>query len=173
MGVLYQLYECAVGFADKEEERRAKILDTYEKQKTSNKFNISQMKKYKQIDDYYITDAIVLKNNYLVLSSCEDEYNPRLRIYDEFYENELHVIELIEGINKNSKQYQYKIKKLVLYNISITSDFISKSWGFLLSNSFDFFRIYKCWAYQFSPSWLNLSQKINLDNTVANSALVT
>ena len=122
MGVLYQLYECAVGFADKEEERRAKILDTYEKQKTSNKFNISQMKKYKQIDDYYITDAIVLKNNYLVLSSCEDEYNPRLRIYDEFYENELHVIELIEGINKNSKQYQYKIKKLVLYNISITKD---------------------------------------------------
>ena len=80
------------------------------------------MKKYKQIDDYYITDAIVLKNNYLVLSSCEDEYNPRLRIYDEFYENELHVIELIEGINKNSKQYQYKIKKLVLYNISITKD---------------------------------------------------
>ena len=38
------------------------------------------MKKYKEIDDYYITDAIVLKNNYLVLSSCEDEYNPRLRI---------------------------------------------------------------------------------------------
>ena len=122
MGVLYQLYECAVGFADKEEERRAKILDTYEKQKTSNKFNISQMKKYKQIDDYYITDAIVLKNNYLVLSSCEDEYNPRLRIYDEFYENELHVIELIERINKNSKQYQYIIKKLVLYNISTTKD---------------------------------------------------
>ena len=58
MGILYQLYECAVDFADKEEERRAKILDEYEKQKPQNKFNISQMKKYKQIDDYYITDAI-------------------------------------------------------------------------------------------------------------------
>ena len=29
-----------------------------------NKFNISQMKKYKQIDGYFITDALILKNNY-------------------------------------------------------------------------------------------------------------
>ena len=122
MGILYQLYECAVEFADKEEERRAKILNEYEKQKTQNKFQISQMKKYKQIDNYYITDAIILKNNYLVLSSCENKYNPCLRIYDEFYEKEIHTIELIEGNNEKNKFYQYIIKKLVLYNISSTKD---------------------------------------------------
>ena len=122
MGILYQLYECAVDFADKEEERRAKILDEYEKQKPQNKFNISQMKKYKQIDDYYITDAIILKNNYLVLASCENKYNPCLRIYDEFYEKEIHTIQLIEGNNETNKFYQYTIKKLILYNISSTKD---------------------------------------------------
>ena len=56
IGILYQLYECAIEFADKEEERRAKILNEYEKQKTQSKFKISQMKKYKQIDNYFITD---------------------------------------------------------------------------------------------------------------------
>ena len=122
MGVLYLLYECAVEFADREEERRAKILDEFEKQKTTSKFNVSQMKKYRQIDDYYITDAIILKNNYLVLASCEDKYNPCLRIYDEFYANQLHVITLIEGNNEKYKFYQYIIKKLVLYNISSTKD---------------------------------------------------
>ena len=122
MGILYQLYECAVDFADKEEERRAKILDEYEKQKPQNKFNISQMKKYKQIDDYYINDAIILKNNYLVLASCENKYNPCLRIYDEFYEKEIHTIQLIEGNNETNKFYQYIIKKLILYNISSNKD---------------------------------------------------
>ena len=65
IGILYQLYECAIEFADKEEERRAKILNEYEKQKTQSKFKISQMKKYKQIDNYFITDVLILKNNYL------------------------------------------------------------------------------------------------------------
>ena len=111
MGVLYQLYECAIEFADEEEERRAKILHEYEKQKTMNKFNISQMKKYKQIDGYFITDALILKNNYLILASCENKYNPCLRIYDEFYENEIHNIKLIEGDNEKNKHYQYTIKK--------------------------------------------------------------
>ena len=122
MGVLYQLYECAIEFADEEEERRAKILHEYEKQKTMNKFNISQMKKYKQIDGYFITDALILKNNYLILASCENKYNPCLRIYDEFYENEIHNIKLIEGDNEKNKHYQYTIKKLILYNISSTKD---------------------------------------------------
>ena len=122
MGILYQLYECAVDFADKEEERRAKILNEYERQKSEVKFNISQMKKYKQIDNYYITDVVVLKNNYLVLASSEDKYNPCLRIYDEFYEEEIHTVQLIEGNNQTNKFYQYIIKKLVLYNISSTKD---------------------------------------------------
>ena len=122
MGILYQLYECAVEFADKEEERRAKILKEYEKQRKENTFKISQMKKYKQIDDYYITDVLILKNNYLLLASCENKYNPCLRIYDEFYENEIHVIPLIGGDNEKNKHYQYTIKKLILYNISNNKD---------------------------------------------------
>ena len=121
MGILYQLYECAIDFADKEEERRAKILNEYEKQKTEIKFNISQMKKYKQIDNYYVTDVIILKNNYLVLASCEDKHNPCLRFFDEFYEKELYTLELIEG-NQAGKFYQYIIKKIILYNISSTKD---------------------------------------------------
>ena len=122
MGILYQLYECAVEFADKEEERRAKILKEYEKQRKENTFKISQMKKYKQIDDYYITDVLILKNNYLLLASCENKYNPCLRIYDEFYENEIHVIPLIGGDNEKNKHYQYTIKKLMLYSISNNKD---------------------------------------------------
>ena len=122
MGILYQLYECAIEFADKEEERRAKILKEFEKQRQENTFKISQMKKYKQIDNYYITDVLILKNNYLILASCENKYNPCLRIYDEFYENEIHKINLIEGNNEINKHYQYIIKKLVLYTISNTKD---------------------------------------------------
>ena len=122
MGILYQLYECAIDFADKEEERRAKILKEYEKQKEINKFNISQMKLFKQIDGHNVTDVLILKNNYLVLACTEDKFNPCLIIYDEFYEKELHSIQLIEGDNKNRKNYQYSIKKLILYNISSTKD---------------------------------------------------
>ena len=122
IGILYQLYECAIEFADKEEERRAKILNEYEKQKTQSKFKISQMKKYKQIDNYFITDVLILKNNYLILASCENKYNPCLRIYDEFYENEIHNVPLIEGDNEKNKNYQYSIKKLVMYNISNNKD---------------------------------------------------
>ena len=122
IGILYQLYECAIEFADKEEERRAKILNEYEKQKTQSKFKISQMKKYKQIDNYFITDVLILKNNYLILASCENNYNPCLRIYDEFYENEIHNVPLIEGDNEKNKNYQYSIKKLVMYNISNNKD---------------------------------------------------
>lgn len=121
MGVLYQLYECALELADKEEERRTKILNEYEKQKLEAKFNISQMKQFKQIDNYYVTDVVILKNNYLVLACSEDKYCPHLTIYDEFYENEIQVINLIKG-NEVHKTYQYTIKKLVLYNVSSTKD---------------------------------------------------
>ena len=122
MGILYQLYECAIEFADKEEERRAKILKEYEKQRKDNTFKISQMKKYKEMNDYNITDVLFLKNNYLILASCENKFNPCLRIYDEFYENEIHVIPLIEGNNETNKHYQYTIKRLMLYNISNNKD---------------------------------------------------
>jgi hypothetical protein len=80
------------------------------------------MKKYKEMNDYNITDVLFLKNNYLILASCENKFNPCLRIYDEFYENEIHVIPLIEGNNETNKHYQYTIKKLELYNISNTKD---------------------------------------------------
>ena len=122
MGILFQLYECASDFADKEEERRAKILKEYEQQQKISKFNISQMKKYKQIDNYTVTDILTLKNNYLVLACCTNKYNPCLIIYDEFYENAIYEESLIGENLSKQKKYQYTIKKLVLYNTSNTED---------------------------------------------------
>ena len=78
------------------------------------------MKPYKQFDNIEVTDVIVLKNNYLLLASCEDKYAPYLRIIDEHYEKQIYELNLL-GDSKE-KTYQFEIKRMLLYNISNTED---------------------------------------------------
>ena len=117
---IYQLYECAIEFADEEEERRAKIMEEYKKQLGQTRFPLNQMKLYKKFDNIFITDVVVLKNNYLLLASCENKYSPYLRIIDECYDKELYELSLLE--NSDDKKYQFEVKKIFLYNISNTED---------------------------------------------------
>ena len=117
---LFQLYECAVEFADEEEERRAKEIEYYKNQLGVVRFPLNQMKIYKTFDNFLITDIVILKNNYLLLASCEDKFSPCLRIIDECYEKEIYKLNLID--NPENKKYQFKIKKIFLYNISNTED---------------------------------------------------
>lgn len=117
---IYQLYQCAIEFADEEEERRAKILEKYKKQREQIHFPLSQMKIYIQFDNIFVTDVVVLKNNYLLLASCENAHNPCLRIIDEKYEDIIYELNLID--NSNDKKYQFTIKKMFLYTISNTDD---------------------------------------------------
>lgn len=119
---IYQLYECAVEFADEEEERRAKIIEEYNNQLKTQSVSLGQVKIYKEFEGYNVTDIVVLQNNYLILSSCEDLYNPCLRIIDDKYEKEIYELELLE--KSEHTKYQCIIKKLVLYNKSSTEDYL-------------------------------------------------
>ena len=118
---IFQLYESAIEFADEEEERRKKVIEQYKKQNLEQiRFPLNQMKIYKKFDNIFITDLVVLKNNYLLLASCENKYAPYLSIIDESYTNKIYEINLIE--NSENKKYQFIIKKMFLYNISNTED---------------------------------------------------
>lgn len=117
---IFQLYECAVEFADEEEERRAKIIEEYKKQLGKVHFPLNQMKSYKQFDNINVTDFVILKNNYLILSSCEDKYSPYLRIIDECYEKQIYEINLLG--DSSEKQYQFVIQRMLLYTISNTEE---------------------------------------------------
>ena len=117
---IFQLYECAIEFADEEEERRAKIMEEYKKQLGQTRFPLNQMKLYKKYDNIFITDVVVLKNNYLLLASCENKYSPYLRIIDECYDKQLYELSLLD--NSDDKKYQFEVKKIFLYNISNTED---------------------------------------------------
>ena len=117
---IYQLYECAVEFADEEEERRAKIMEEYKKQLQVTNYSIGQMKIYKQFDNYLVTDLVILKNNYLILACCEDKFSPHLRIIDDCYEKVIYELDLLN--NQSEKKYQFTIKKMVLFNISNNED---------------------------------------------------
>jgi len=119
---IYQLYECAVEFADEEEERRAKIIEEYNHQLKCQSVSLGQVKLYKDFEGYNVTDIVVLQNNYLILACCEDIYNPCLRIIDEKYEKEIYELELLE--KSEHAKYQCKINKLVLYNKSSTEDYL-------------------------------------------------
>jgi hypothetical protein len=77
------------------------------------------MKSYKQFDSINVTDVIILKNNYLLLASCEDKYAPYLRIIDEYYEKELYELNLL---SESKEKYQFEIQRLLLYNISNTEE---------------------------------------------------
>jgi hypothetical protein len=116
---IYQLYESAIEFADEEEERRAKIIEEYKHQIGKVHFPLNQMKSYKQFDSINVTDVIILKNNYLLLASCEDKYAPYLRIIDECYEKELYELNLL---SESKEKYQFEIQRLLLYNISNTEE---------------------------------------------------
>ena len=83
---LFQLYEAAIEFADEEEERRAKIIQEYKNQLGKVHFPLNQMKIYKQFDNIYVTDIIIMKNNCLILASCENKFSPYLRVIDDVYE---------------------------------------------------------------------------------------
>ena len=78
------------------------------------------MKIYIQFDNIFVTDVVVLKNNYLLLASCENEHNPCLKIIDEKYKDIIYELNLID--NSNNKKYQFTIKKMFLYTISNTDD---------------------------------------------------
>ena len=117
---LYQLYECAIEFADEEEERRAKIIEEYKKQLGQTRFPLNQMKIYKKFENIFVTDVVVLKNNYLVLASSENKFSPYLRIIDECFEKQIYELNLLD--NYKDKKYQFEIKKMFLYNISNTED---------------------------------------------------
>ena len=78
------------------------------------------MKLFKKFDNIFITDVVVLKNNYLLLASCENKYSPYLRIIDECYDKQLYELSLLE--NSDDKKYQFEVKKIFLYNISNTED---------------------------------------------------
>ena len=117
---LYQLYECAVEFADEEEERRDKIINQYKMQEEQTRFPLNQMKIYNQFDKILVTDIVILKNNYLVLSCCEDKFNPYLKIIDEKFEEQIQEFNLLDNTQK--KDYQFCIKSMIVYNISNTED---------------------------------------------------
>ena len=88
---IFQLYESAIEFADEEEERRKKVIEQYKKQNLEQiRFPLNQMKIYKKYDNIFITDLVVLKNNYLLLASCENKYAPYLSIIDESYTNKIY-----------------------------------------------------------------------------------
>ena len=119
---IYQLYECALEFADEEEERRAKIIEEYNNQLKCQTISLNQVKVYKDFEGYNVSDLVVLQNNYLILACCEDIYNPCLRIIDDKYEKEICKLDLLE--KSDHSKYQCKIKKLVLYNKSSTEDYL-------------------------------------------------
>ena len=60
--------------ASDEEKETAKIIEEYKHQIDKVHFPLNQMKSYKQFDSINVTDVIILKNNYLLLASCEDKY---------------------------------------------------------------------------------------------------
>ena len=78
------------------------------------------MKIYKKFENIFVTDVVVLKNNYLVLASSENKFSPYLRIIDECFEKQIYELNLLD--NYKDKKYQFEIKKMFLYNISNTED---------------------------------------------------
>ena len=117
---LFQLYEAAIEFADEEEERRAKIIQEYKNQLGKVHFPLSQMKIYKQFDNIHVTDIAIMKNNNLILASCENKFSPYLRVIDDVYENKIFEMNLLN--NSDNNKYQFEIKKMFLYEISNTED---------------------------------------------------